>query len=182
MRYSSDVETAQAIGAGIGMATVWLLCLVGVFLSCLGISGTWLVVGGTLMAAWIRPDPFPGWWTVGVFAVLSGLVELAEALAGLWGVRRRGGSKLAGFMAVLGGLAGLLLGSLIPIPVVGSLLGMVAGSFGLVFAVETFRLKHTQKAARIAWGAVIAHVLVILLKVLMTLGLAAWLLIGVVVR
>jgi len=164
------------------MVTVWLLCLAGLFISCLGISGTWLVVAGTLIAAWIRPDGFPGLWTVAVFAVLSGLVELAEALSGLWGVRRRGGSKLAGFMAVLGGLGGLLLGSLVPVPVLGSLLGMVAGSFGLVFAVEAYRLKHTQKAARIAWGAVVAHVLVILLKVLMTLGLAAWLLVGVILR
>jgi len=165
-----------------GMGLVWILCLAGVLVSCLGISGTWFVVVGALLAAWIRPDPFPGFWTLAVFVVLSGLVELAEALAGLWGVRKRGGSKLAGFMAVLGGLVGLFLGSLIPIPIVGSLLGMVVGSFGLVFAVEAYRLKHTQKAARIARGAVLAHVLVILLKVLMTLGLAAWLLIGLAVR
>ena len=49
--------------------------------------------------------------------------------------------------------------------------GMLVGSFACAFAVERYRLKHSGQAARIAWGAVIARLLVILLKVAATLGM-----------
>lgn len=165
------LDLLQSIGLGGTYVLLVLLCLAGVVLSCIGISGTWLVVAATLVAAVVRGDAFPGWRTVIVFILLSGLVEAAEALSGAWGVRRKGGSRLAGVLAVVGGLGGMMLGALIPLPVIGSLLGMIVGSFGLVFLVERRRLTDGQ-AAGIAWGAVIARILVILLKVMVTLGMA----------
>jgi len=55
---------------------------------------------------------------------------------------------------------------------------MLALSFCAAFMVEQRRLKHTEHAARIAWGAVLARVWVIFLKVFVTLGMAAVLLLG----
>jgi uncharacterized protein YqgC (DUF456 family) len=65
-----------------------------------------------------------------------------------------------------------LLGSLIPVPLVGSLSGMLVGSFVCVYAVERRRLPEGG-AAGIAWGTVIARVAVLLLKVTVTLGMIA---------
>ena len=168
----------QNAGAVLGYVMVLLGCLIGTLLSCLSISGTWLIVAAALGAMLVRWGRFPGLPTVGVFVLVSVAVEVMEALAGSWGVAQRGGSKLAGFMALVGGLAGLLAGSLIPVPVIGGLLGMLAGSFALVFVVERNRLKHSGQAAGIAWGAVTARMLVILVKVVATLGMAAYLLWG----
>ena len=155
-----------------------MICLCGVLLSCLSLSGTWLVVLAALVVKGLRPGEFPGWWTITGFIAVSILVEMAEWGAGAWGVTRRGGSGWAGVAAAGGGLAGLFLGMFIPIPVIGSLLGMMLGSFVFAFAVERNRLRQTGQAAHIAWGAVVARIAVILLKVIATLGMIVFLVIG----
>jgi len=93
-------------------------------------------------------------------------------MAGHWGVRRRGGSRLAGFAAMGGGLLGLVLGSMI-LPVIGTFLGMLAGSFGLAYVVERHRLQASAPAAHIATGAVLACVAMLMLKVAVALVLVA---------
>lgn len=156
----------------------WILfagaSFVALLLSCLSISGTWLVALLAAGTVFWRPTA-AGWWTVAVFLAVSVLVEGAEFLAGAWGVQRRGGSRLAGFAALAGGLAGLALGALIPIPVIGPLIGMLAGSFALAYAVERRRLQQHDQAAHIASGAVLARLLIILLKVGATLAMILYL-------
>ena len=159
---------------------IWLICIAGVVLSCLSLSGTWLVVVATLITMLLRPADFPGWWTITSFVLLSTAVELAEWLAAAWGVTRRGGSGWAGWAAVAGGLAGLLAGALIPIPVVGSLIGMMGGSFVCAFAVERYRLQHAGHAAYIARGAVLGRIVVIIIKVVATLGMISFLIMGLI--
>ena len=164
----------QVVGTGLGYGLVVLLCLVGLVLSCLSISGTWLVVVAAIVAGLLQGWCAALFWTVTVFVLLGAGVEVIEAVAGGWGVKSKGGSNLAGVMAVVGGLLGMLLGGLIPVPVIGSLLGMIIGSFVLVYLVERRRMA-VNKAADIAWGAVIARVLVILLKSMVTLGMVVFL-------
>ena len=166
----------QQAGWWMSIGLVGLLCLAGLFLSCLSISGTWLVIAASLLAAFLPGLSFPGWLTFMIFLLLAILVEVVEWLAASWGVTRRGGSVAAGWAALLGGLAGLFLGSFIPIPLLGNLLGMCAGSFALVYVVERARLKRAGPAVQIALGAVAARLGVILVKVLVTLGMMAWLL------
>lgn len=174
------LNIAQSVGVTLGYVFIVLLCLVGIVLSCFSLSGTWLVLLATVAAALLRPDAFPGIWTVVAFAVLSTGVELLEALAGTWGVRRQGGSRLAGFAALAGGIVGMCLGGLIPIFLIGPLIGLIVGSFVPVFLIENHRLKRADRAAGIAVGAVLARVMVILLKVATTLGMMGYLLVGMI--
>jgi len=174
------LEWLQVAGVYLAWGLVWMTCLAGVALSCLSLSGTWLVTLATLGAVFLRPDGFPNGWTIGVFIVVSILVEGAEWVAGAWGVARRGGSAAAGWAAVGGGILGLFVGIVIPIPVVGSLIGMMAGSFACAYAVERHRLRHSGQAAHIAWGAVVGRIAVILLKVVATLGMIAFLIAGLI--
>jgi len=171
-------EVGQAVLMWLGMGGVVVLCLVGALLSALSLSGTWFVVAATALAGVLRWGRFPGLWTVAVFVLICAGVEVVEAFAGSWGVMRRGGSRLAGVAALAGGLLGLVFGSLLPIPVLGSLLGMVAGSFVFVFAVESHRLKSTGRAADVAWGAVAARLAMLFLKVVVTLGMTGVLFAG----
>jgi len=176
------LEFLRGLFQGFGYLVAAALCLVGLFLSCLSISGTWLVVGATIIASFVSGAEFPGLGTVLLFIYFAVLVEVAENVAGYWGVRKRGGSGLAGLAALAGGLLGALVGSVIPIPLVGTLLGMLAGSFGAVYAVERHRLSAHDSAAHIAWGAVLSRMLIVLLKVVVTLGLSIWLFIGIAVK
>ena len=156
---------------------IGLLCLLGFILSCLSLSGTWLVLAATGLAAWFNGPEFPGTGTLISFLLLCIGVEVFEALAAAWGVQKRGGSKAAGWAALVGGLIGMVLGGAI-VPVVGNLLGMLAGSFGLAFWAEHARMKKADHAAHVAFGAVIARLGVIFLKVGITLAMVITLIIG----
>ena len=156
----------------LGYMAVGALCLAGIALACFSFSGTWLIVLAAIVGAFLEKEQPPGAWTVVSYIGISLVIEGIDTLAGIFGVTSRGGSRLAGFAAVGGGFVGLILGSFIPVPVVGSLVGMAAVSFALVFAVERYRLRKTAAAAtHIAFGAVVARVLVLFLKVIATLGM-----------
>lgn len=155
-----------------------LICAVGLFLSCLSISGTWLVVIAAALAFVVRGSAFPGMGTVLFFIYIGVLVEVAEYVASFWGVKARGGSGWAGFAALAGGFLGVFVGSALPFPVFGGLIGLMAGSFGLVYLVERIRLKENGRALHIAWGTMWSRLFVTLLKVVATLGMAAWLFAG----
>ncbi|MBL7076347.1 MAG: DUF456 domain-containing protein [Kiritimatiellae bacterium] len=170
----SVLITLLAIGA---IVIILLLCLAGTIMSCLALSGTWVIALAAAVAALIPGEQMPGWGLVGVFLLISAVVEGIEFLAGYWGVRKRDGSRLASIAALVGGLVGMLVGALIPPPFIGSLIGMIVVSFVLVYAVEHHRLKVASKAAHIAMGAVVSRVAVILLKVGTTLGMSTWLLV-----
>ncbi|MEE9368293.1 MAG: DUF456 domain-containing protein [Pontiella sp.] len=158
-----------------------LLCLIGFILSCLSLSGTWVVLAATGLVAWSRWTQFPGIKTLIVFLLLCIVVEVIEAMAGTWGVAKRGGSKAAGWAALGGGFLGMLLGGLIPIPIIGNLVGMIAGSFGCAFLVEHSKMKKASHAAHVAIGAVLAQLGVIFLKVGITIAMTLALGIGIAV-
>ena len=154
-----------------------LLCLLGLCLSCISISGTWLVVVAAALLAMVSGPRFPGWGTPVGFAVLSAVVEGIEAGAGYWGVVKRGGSGWTGLAALFGGAVGLFAGTLIPIPFLGNLIGMLGGSFLLAYFVELRRVGQ-KKALSIAKGALTVRLLVMLLKVITTLGMIGFLAAG----
>ncbi|MDD3275561.1 MAG: DUF456 domain-containing protein [Kiritimatiellales bacterium] len=150
-----------------------LLCLTGLFLSMLTFSGTWMVLLAALITKFLIG--FPSIGTLVVFAVLCIATEGFEALAGFLGVQKRGGSKLAGVAALIGGLVGATVGTGI-FPILGTFAGMIIGSFGAAFLVEWNRLKRHGDAAHIAWGTVWARLAVLFLKTALTLGMSIWLL------
>lgn len=155
---------------------VWVLCLAGIFLSLFALSGTWLVVGAAILALFLPTPRAVGIWTVFSFLALAVLMELLEWLAGAWGVYKRGGSRLGSLMALIGGVAGFFLGFSIPIPLIGNFVGMLLLSFLLVFLVERQRLGQDGPAAHIALGAVLARVIMVLVKTGAALGMSFWLL------
>jgi uncharacterized protein YqgC (DUF456 family) len=166
-----------------GWAVVIILCVFGIILSSLTISGTWLVVAASAIAAFIRPDAFPSLWITVVFAVISGLVELLEAFSGAIGVKKRGGSAMAGFAAVVGGFGGIIIGSiLIPVPLIGGLIGMIILSFAGVFLVEAIRIKKQSQAAYIATGAVLSRIFIMFVKIAATLVMTTWLTAGILLH
>lgn len=160
------------IALWLGWGGVALLAILGLLLSCVGLSGGYIIALAAAVAVPLSGPEFPGWGVPVGFALAAGAVDAVEWMAGHWGVRRRGGSRLAGFAAMAGGLAGLLLGSMI-LPVIGTFLGMLAGSFGLAYMVERHRLQASAPAAHIATGAVLACVAMLILKVALALVLVA---------
>ncbi len=174
------MEIAAHIGNVLLYVLLGILCVSGIVLSCLSISGTWLVSLAAVLTIFLRGEVFVGWICVALFLIISGLIEGLEFIAGNLGVSSKGGSKLAGFAAFTGGIAGAILGGFIPVPILGPLLGMFALSFALVYAVEYRRLRKHASAVDIATGTIIARVAVILLKVTATMGMIFYLWIALI--
>lgn len=152
-----------------------LFCLAGTAVSALGFSGTWIVLAAALITHFT--DGFPGIGTLIIFGLLCLAAEGVEALAGFLGVRRRGGSRLAGALAVIGGLIGAAIGSAV-FPVLETVAGLIIGSFLTAFLAEWKRLKHHGQAAHIAWGTIWARLLILFIKTALAVGMSIRLLIG----
>ncbi len=182
MSASGDLFLSWLAAGGVflGWTACILLCLAGLVLAAVSISGTWLVLAAAGLAAFLTgPGEFPGWPVLAGMAAVCAAVEITEWFAASWGVRRRGGSRAAGWLALRGTILGAILGTLfIPVPILGSLVGMMIGSFALVYWAEMRRLKQSGHAAHIATGAVLAAMSVLILKVLATSALVLWLAAG----
>lgn len=145
---------------------VVLTMLIALVLIPLGLPGLWLMVLVTLgltLAGSVG-------WKVGLgTAAAAAVAELAEFLVLQRFGRRYGGSRLAFWGAVLGGLSGLFVG--IPVPVVGPLLSAFIGTFlgaGLVTWIET---RSLEASTRVGWGLVLARTAAVGLKVATGLAL-----------
>ncbi len=125
--------TFAAVLAGFLFATGGLVCTL---LTAVGLPGTWLLIGfagfievlGRFWPAFACLSPGLGMLVFGGVLALGG--EILETLAGAAGSRAGGGSRRGMVGAILGGLiGGLLLTGLIPIPLLGTLIGAIIGTF-----------------------------------------------------
>lgn len=156
------------------LALVLAGCL---FLIPLGLPGLWLMLAAAFVYDILMPgaDPIGIWHIVGA-TVVALLAELAEfALAGRY-TRKYGGSKRAGWGAILGGIVGAIVG--VPIPIVGPMIGAFVGSFAGALAFEYHANRHAGTATRVAWGALVGRVVAAGMKVGAGVVIAAWLLLA----
>ena len=129
------------------------LLLAGLAMVPLGLPGNWLmllvVAVGTLLG---RVAPL----TLAVLGAVVLAAELAEFLLVRAASARYGGSPADFWGAVAGGLAGVALGA--PVPVAGSLVAGVAGTFAGAAAVALWRTRRPGEAARVGWGALLGRI------------------------
>ncbi|HOJ76320.1 MAG TPA: DUF456 family protein [Phycisphaerae bacterium] len=154
--------------------TIWLASLV------LGVPGTWLILLSTGLAAWMQWEPGvpPSEQVIGVYTLLSllGLAVLGEVLefiAGAAGAQKAGGSAKGALGAIVGGVIGAIAGTfLIPIPLLGSLLGAAGGAGLVACGVELAGGKTMETSVRIGVGASVGRILGTIYK--LVVGFVMW--------
>lgn len=137
-----------------------LAMLLGLFLIPLGLPGLWVMILALLVGVVTGAVP------VIVFAglVLLGLLaEIAEFVAVSRMSARAGGSRLAFWAALGGGLVGALVG--VPIPIVGPLIGGVLGTFLGALAVTALETREMHGSVRVGWGAALGRGISMAIKV-----------------
>jgi uncharacterized protein YqgC (DUF456 family) len=156
------------------LALVLAGCL---FLIPLGLPGLWLMLAAAFVYDMLAPGADPiGIWNIAGALVLAVLAEVAEfTLAGKY-AQKYGGSKRAGWGAILGGIVGAVMG--VPVPIVGSVIGAFAGAFAGALLFEYWGNRDASSATRVAWGALVGRVVAAALKVGVGVAIAAWLLIA----
>jgi uncharacterized protein len=116
-----------AVGAGV-LVLYFLVQAAALVMIPLGLPGTFVQVAAAALLVLASDGALLGWGWVGVFLGLALVGEVVEFLSGQWGTRRFGGSRRAGWGALIGGIVGAVVGG-IPIPVIGSIVMSFVGTF-----------------------------------------------------
>jgi uncharacterized protein YqgC (DUF456 family) len=154
------------------MEIAWALLLattliVGWLLNLISLPGNWINVAATALYALLMPSAGRlgvGWFVVVVIVGLAMLGEVIEFAAGAAGAKKAGGSRRSAWLALAGGVAGALIGVfagvVIPIPIIGSMIGALLfaglGSLGGAVLGETWvgrDADHSWRVGKAAfWG------------------------------
>jgi uncharacterized protein YqgC (DUF456 family) len=136
--------------------------LAGLALIPFGLPGLWVQVGALAVFAWATGFATVGTYPVVLVVLLALLAETAEFLLAGRYARRYGGGRRAAAGALVGGVAGALLG--IPIPLVGSVVGAMLGSFVGAALLELTTGRGAHPALRAGWGAFLGRVVAMAMK------------------
>ena len=151
------------------LAAVILLSLV---LIVLGLPGLWIMVASAVTYNLIVPGDPIGWFTLVAVAVLALVAELLEfAMTGRY-ARKYGGSRRAGWGAIIGGMIGAFVG--VPVPIVGPIIGAFVGSFCGALVAELTGGASAGDATRVAKGALIGRVMSTVLKIGIGFTIGVW--------
>ncbi len=138
-----------------------------------GLPGLWIVVGSALAYQLLLPGTI-GTATVVGTAILALVAEVLEfTLAGRY-ARKYGGSRRAGWGAIIGSIIGAIVG--VPIFLLGSIVGGFAGAFIGAFIAERSRGTELSGSSRVATGALIGRVVATAMKTGIGIVIAVWVL------
>jgi uncharacterized protein YqgC (DUF456 family) len=153
--------------------------LLGLVMIPFGMPGTLIMFAAALCYYLLVPAGGIGLTTVVAMGVLMAVAEGLEWVLTSRFTKKYGGSRRAGWGAILGGMVGAFMG--VPIPIVGSIVGAFVGAFAGAFVFEWSRKGDHGTATRVAWGALIGRVTAAAIKVGIGLGMAVWMLFAVMV-
>jgi uncharacterized protein YqgC (DUF456 family) len=133
-----------------------LCCVAGLALIAIGLPGLWLMVAAVVGYGWLTAFRAIGLWTIVIALGLALIGEVLEAWLGFGLAKRYGGSKRAGWGALIGGLVGAIVG--VPVPLIGSVIGSLIGSFAGAALFEYSASANRDTAVRAGWGAFLGRV------------------------
>ena len=139
----------------------------GWLLAVFQLPGTWFIVASAAVYDWHFEWGSITWQVLAVMALLAAAAEVADLLAGMKGAQKAGASRAASWGALIGGIGGMLAFTpLIPIPIMGSILGGLLGCFGGAFVVERYFHGDTGKSAKVGFGAAVGRLVGLLIKLM----------------
>ncbi len=158
-----------------------LLILAGVIilsliLIVLGLPGLWIMVASAVVYNMIVPGDPIGWFSLVAVAVLALVAELLEFTLTAQYARKYGGSRRAGWGAIIGGIVGAIVG--FPVPIVGPVIGAFVGSFAGALIAEISGGSSAGDATRVAKGALIGRVMSTVLKIGIGFTIGIWIFIA----
>ena len=143
----------------------------------LGLPGTWVMLAAAFGYNALVPGAGPiASGTLVATALLALVAEVLEFTVAARYTTRYGGSRRAGWGAILGGIVGAVVG--VPVPVIGSVIGAFVGAFAGAYAAEWSRKSGNAVATRVATGALLGRAAAAAVKTAFGLAIAAWLLVA----
>ena len=126
----------------LSLATLFtLLAVLGWAANVLGLPGNWLIVAMAFIGWLALPEANRSYVALApavAILVVAVIGEVLEFAASAMGASRMGGSKRGTALAIVGSIAGAIVGlfsgALIPVPIIGSLIGSLLLGAGGAFA------------------------------------------------
>lgn len=144
----------------LGNLVALFVMLAGLFIIPFGLPGLWLMIAVVAYGAFAGEI---AWWVLALLVVFGAIAELLEFLAVKRLSDRHGGSTVAFWGAIGGGLAGAILGA--PIPLLGSVIGGIAGTFAGAALVTLYEQRDLAPAMRVGMGAAAGRAVAIAIKI-----------------
>ena len=152
--------------------------VLGLFMIPFGFPGTLVMFAAALCYYLLVPAGGIGLATVVGVGVLMVVAEGLEWILTARFTKKYGGSRRAGWGAIIGGMVGAFLG--VPVPIIGSIVGAFVGAFLGAFVFEYTRGTGHGTATRVAWGAFVGRVTAAAIKVAIGFMIAVWMIAAVV--
>ena len=156
------------------MAVLLLIAAIvlGLIMIPFGMPGTLIIFAAALCFYLLVPGSAIGLTTVIVMGVLMAIAEGLEWVLTTRFTRQYGGSRRAGWGAIIGGMVGAFMG--VPVPIIGSVIGAFVGACVGAFVFEWSRGTTSGAATKVAWGAFLGRVAAAAMKVAIGLVMAIW--------
>jgi uncharacterized protein len=129
-----------------------LIMAVALLLTPLGVPGLWIMVAVLGVGTWLGAV---GLAILVMCVVLAAAAEVVEYMIIDRMNVRYGGSRLAFWGAIIGGVAGVLIG--MPVPVIGSIVAGFLGSFAGAAVATLYETRKVESAARVGWGTLMGR-------------------------
>ncbi|MDD5328136.1 MAG: DUF456 domain-containing protein [Phycisphaerae bacterium] len=119
------------------------------------LPGNWLIIITTALFAWWHADEnMFSVYTLIIITILAILGELVEFLGGVTGAKKAGAGFRGSLGAIIGAVTGAIIGTfLIPIPLLGTLLGSCAGAAILACLFEVTGGRKLEDTVQLGFGA-----------------------------
>jgi uncharacterized protein YqgC (DUF456 family) len=129
--------------------------IISIIIIPLGLPGTWIIAVAATIYRITIPDGGVGYFTVGGLWGLAIVSAIIETMLSARYAKKYGGSRRAGWGAILGGFVGAILG--VPVPIIGSVIGAFVGAFVGALAAEYTVARDARGASRVAFGALLGR-------------------------
>ena len=134
------------------LITIMVLALLAI---PLGLPGLWIMLGVVLFGAFFLHQI--GLTVVIISVILALVAEFIEFAIVKKLTKQYGGSRKAFWGAIGGGLLGVIVG--VPVPIIGSVIAGMVGSFAGAAIVTLAETRQLGNAQRVGWGAVMGRAL-----------------------
>lgn len=149
-----------------------LVLVVSLALIALGLPGIWVMIASAVCYNILTHSSAIGWFSLVAITALALVAEYLDfTMAGKY-ARKYGGTRRAGWGAMIGGVIGAFVG--FPVPIVGPIIGGFIGAFVGALIGEKSSGAPIGDSTRVATGSLIGRAFGAALKIGFGCAIASW--------
>ena len=149
-----------------------LVLVASLAMIALGLPGLWVMIASAVAYNIIVGSEPISWVTLVGIGILGLVAEWIEfTMSGKY-ARKYGGSRRAGWGAMIGGVIGAFMG--FPVPIVGPIVGAFVGSFAGALVGELSTGSSGRDSTRAATGALVGRAIATAMKIGVGCAIATW--------